>query len=39
MLGESELAAGEVQVKDLSAHEQRAVALSDVAGELARELG
>ncbi len=39
VLGESELAAGEVQVKDLSAHEQRAVALSDVAGELARELG
>ena len=39
VLGESELAAGEVQVKDLSAHEQRAVALPDVAGELARELG
>ena len=39
VLGESELAAGEVQVKDLSAHEQRAVVLSDVAGELARELG
>ena len=39
VLGESELAAGEVQVKDLSAHEQRAVALSDVVGELARELG
>ena len=39
VLGESELAAGEVQVKNLSAHEQRAVALSDVAGELARELG
>ena len=37
VLGESELAAGEVQVKDLSAHEQRAVVLSDVAGELARE--
>lgn len=34
VLGESELAAGEVQVKDLTAHVQRAVALSDVVREL-----
>ena len=39
VLGESELAAGEVQLKDLSAHEQHAVALDDVVAELQRRLG
>ena len=38
VLGESELEAGEVQLKDLTAHEQHAVALDDVVAQLQARL-
>lgn len=39
VLGESELAAGEVQVKDLTSHEQHSVPLDDVVAQLVSRVG